>query len=110
MRAPAAQEMRLRALMTAHVGVVRSGDGLAQALGEIVRIEGESGTGPLGNMAVAALLIAAAAWQRRESRGAHYRSDHSAPAARPRHSFLTLAQVRGIAAHSAIRPRASAAA
>ena len=32
----------------------------------------------LRNMATAALLVAAAAWRRRESRGAHYRSDHPA--------------------------------
>jgi L-aspartate oxidase len=49
-------------------------------------------------MAIAALVIAAAAWRRRESRGAHYRSDHPAiDQAQGRRSFLTLEQARALA-------------
>jgi L-aspartate oxidase len=51
------------------------------------------------NMATTALLIATAAWARRESRGAHFRSDY--PAENPNladRTMTTLAQARDIAA------------
>jgi len=95
-------EQALRQLMAAHVGVIRNGNGLAQALAQITRIEQSSRANPaLHNMAVAALLIAAAAWHRRESRGAHFRSDY--PHADPNQAhrtFLTLAEARAIAAEA----------
>jgi L-aspartate oxidase len=53
----------------------------------------------LRNMATAALLVAASAWARRESRGAQYRTDH--PTERPelRHrTSTTLTAAREIAA------------
>jgi len=44
------------------------------------------------------LLIAAAAWRRRESRGGHYRSDYpGADPAQAQRSFLTLPQAHAIA-------------
>jgi L-aspartate oxidase len=49
-------------------------------------------------MAIAALMIAAAAYARTESRGAHYRSDF--PAADPKQahrSYFTLDEARAIA-------------
>jgi L-aspartate oxidase len=39
-------------------------------------LERETGNIALRNMATTALLVAASAWVRRESRGAHYRSDY----------------------------------
>jgi L-aspartate oxidase len=49
-------------------------------------------------MAIAALLIATAAWRRRESRGGHYRSDHpDSDARQQRRSFFTLDQARALA-------------
>ncbi|HKA72939.1 MAG TPA: L-aspartate oxidase [Xanthobacteraceae bacterium] len=95
---PPADETELRQLMTAHVGVIRTDAGLAHALREIGRIERESASPALRNMAVAALVIAAAAWRRRESRGGHYRSDHpAADAAQGQRTFLTLDQARALA-------------
>jgi L-aspartate oxidase len=91
-------ENELRALMSRHVGVVRNAGGLAAAIGGIARIEREAKSQLLRNMAVAALLVATAAWRRRESRGAHYREDF--PQANPneaRRLSGVLADARAIA-------------
>jgi L-aspartate oxidase len=69
---------RLRTMMSAHVGVIRDGDGLAEAVRSFAALEREATSIAVRNMAAAALLVAASAWNRRESRGAHFRSDHSA--------------------------------
>lgn len=96
--APPARESELRQLMSVHLGVIRNEAGLAHALHEMMRIERESASPALRNMAIAALVIAAAAWRRRESRGAHYRSDRPAiDQAQGRRSFLTLEQARALA-------------
>jgi L-aspartate oxidase len=98
-----ATEQALRQMMAMHVGVIRDGDGLAQAMAAITRIERTSRAQPtLHNMAVAALLIAAAAWRRRESRGAHFRSDcPHADASQAHRTFLTLSDARAIAEEAA---------
>ncbi|WP_374442050.1 FAD-binding protein [Stella sp.] len=80
---------RLRATMSRHVGLYRTGDGLRSALEEIAEMEGElaGGTAADGldgivdaiearHMAVTARMIATAALRRTESRGAHQRRDH----------------------------------
>jgi L-aspartate oxidase len=92
------EEMRLRRLMSAEVGVIRSGGGLARALAEILAIENKAKTAALKDMAIASLMIAAAAYARTESRGAHYRSDF--PEADPKQahrSYFTLDETRAIA-------------
>ncbi|MBE9640121.1 L-aspartate oxidase [Salipiger mangrovisoli] len=67
---------RLRDAMTAGAGVIRTAEGLAACLREIAVIEAaQPGCTPLRNMTATATLIAAAALTRRESRGAHFRSD-----------------------------------
>ena len=95
----AVREQALRNLMSAHVGVVRSGDGLKHALRKIADLARETAHLPqLRNMATTALLITAAALRRTESRGGHYRSD--CPSTDPRQgmrTFITLDQARGIA-------------
>jgi len=92
----------LRTIMSRHVGVIRDGHGLAAALAEISRIECEAKSQSLRNTATTALLVAAAALARRESRGAHERSDYPrADPALARRTFLTLAKARAIAAEAA---------
>lgn len=90
----------LRTLVSAQVGVVRDAGGLAAALAQILRIEHEACSPALKNMATAALLVAAAAHERRESRGGHYRSDFPQADALASHTFLTLADARTLALHS----------
>jgi len=99
---PVLSVSELRAIMTRHVGVIRNGKGLAKALAGISRIEREAQSPSLRNMATAALVIAAAAFARRESRGAHERSDYPrTDPAQARRTFLTLADARRIAADAA---------
>jgi len=96
---PPLTETRLRAMMTSHVGVIRHSDRLAEAVRAFAAIEQDAGSIALRNMATTALLVATSAWARRESRGAHYRSDH--PAERPalaHRTMTTLAAARDIAA------------
>ena len=101
----AAAVRRLRTMMSAHVGVIREGDGLAEAVRHFALLECEAGNIGLRNMAVSALLVAAAAWTRRESRGAHFRSDHPADAPGPaRRTMTTLAAAREVAESLDERP------
>ncbi len=94
-------------MMSSHVGVIRDGDRLADAVRTFARLERDTGNIALRNMATSALLVAASAWARRESRGAHYRVDH--PAEQPdlaHRTMTTLAAARNIAAALAERPTA----
>jgi len=92
------RERELRALMAANVGVVRDGEDLARALDVIAEIEDEATTPALRNLATVALMITAAAYDRRESRGGHFRSDYPSPdPAKAERSMLTLADARRIA-------------
>ena len=101
---PPLSEANLRAMMTSHVGVIRDGDRLAEAVRSFAAIERDTGNIALRNMATTALLVAASAWARRESRGAHYRIDY--PAEKPalaHRTMTTLAAAREIAASLAER-------
>jgi L-aspartate oxidase len=89
----------LRKMMTSHVGVIRNGEQLAEAVRAFAAIERDTGNIALRNMATTALLVSAAAWARRESRGAQYRSDD--PAEKPalaHRTMTTLTAARDIAA------------
>jgi len=67
------------------VGVVRNAEGLRTTLALIDRLAQEHGRAlPL----VAARLVTAAALERRESRGGHYRSDFPATDATARRTFI----------------------
>jgi L-aspartate oxidase len=93
----------LRHAMTQGVGVIRDEASLKTALSAIATIE-RSGAGDrrLANMLTAAKLIAAAALARKESRGAHFRSDFPLADARlAKRSFLTLEQADAIARDAA---------
>ncbi|HET6838813.1 MAG TPA: FAD-binding protein, partial [Bradyrhizobium sp.] len=92
-------EKTLRDMMTSHVGVIRDGERLEEAVRSFAAIERDTDNAALRNMATSALLVATAAWMRRESRGAHYRIDY--PGERPalaRRTMTTLAAAREIAA------------
>jgi L-aspartate oxidase len=96
---PALAEKNLRAMMTSRVGVIRDGNGLAEAVRAFSAIERDTGNIALRNMATSALLVAASAWTRRESRGAHHRIDHpSAKAEFAHRTMTTLDAAREIAA------------
>jgi L-aspartate oxidase len=77
----------LRRLMTARVGVVRSGPGLAEALAELARLAALAGGGAAGgpagfeaaNLVQLGWAMAELAARREESRGGHWRSDHPDP-------------------------------
>jgi len=97
-------EASLRAMMTAHVGVIRDRDRLIEAVRSFATIERDTGNIALRNMATTALLVAASAWARRESRGAHHRTDY--PSENPdlaRRTMITLTEARKIAASLPVR-------
>jgi L-aspartate oxidase len=83
----------LRQIMTDHVGVIRNAHGLKIALARIAILEARAkGNQNILNMTATATLIAAAALLRKESRGAHYRSDFlQTDPAQAHRSRLTLA-------------------
>jgi L-aspartate oxidase len=105
-RTPAAEALagRLRRLMWERVGVERTGEGLAAATAELAAMvrraealaaEGGALTqaaGEVRNLAWTGGLVAQAALERRESRGGHFRSDHTCPDVTwQRRLFLTAA-------------------
>ncbi|TMZ64054.1 nicotinate-nucleotide diphosphorylase (carboxylating), partial [Klebsiella pneumoniae] len=73
-----------RVTMSRHVGVVRDGDGLARARGALERLRSvekpavapDIAAWEATNLLTVASFVAACAAARRESRGAHWRSDH----------------------------------
>ncbi|MEM9590027.1 MAG: L-aspartate oxidase [Pseudomonadota bacterium] len=99
----AAAEQMLRETMSANVGVVRDAEGLSETLGTIIALERESdGDTELTNMLLTAKLIAAAAYERTESRGANFRSDYpGTDASQARRSITSLKRADAIAREAA---------
>jgi len=91
-RHDAKAQQTLRQTMSAKVGVIRDADTLSEALATIVSLERNNDGDPqLANMLTTAKLVTAAALARRESRGAHFRSDYPAPdETQAKRSYLTL--------------------
>jgi L-aspartate oxidase len=97
-----ARERALRNLMARDVGVQRDAHGLARALNEIMHLERETPSPALRNLATTALLIAAAAYARCESRGAQFRRDFPATdPAQAQRTMLTLGEARAVAESAA---------
>lgn len=61
----------VRQIAWEHIGIVRDASGLEQALGQLADLDG-----PPSDSSTVAELIARAALERTESRGAHFRSDY----------------------------------
>lgn len=99
----AAAEQMLRETMSANVGVVRDAEGLSETLGTIIALERESdGDTEITNMLLTAKLIAAAAYERTESRGANFRSDYpGTDASQARRSITSLKRADAIAREAA---------
>jgi L-aspartate oxidase len=75
---------RVRRVMTGKVGVVRSGEGLGEAVAALEAVAVDLGDpGPEGfevaNLVQLGRAVAELARRREESRGGHWRSDHPAP-------------------------------
>ncbi|WP_265500637.1 L-aspartate oxidase [Paracoccus beibuensis] len=83
----------LRKAMTAGAGVLRDAEGLKATLDQISRIRAaQPDSQQLANMTATATLICAAALARRESRGAHCRTDFPDTLPQAQRSRMTLAQ------------------
>ena len=100
---------RLRAVMTKHAGVVRTAIGLRTALDELGTIEQDAkNDSVLANMVLTARLITAAALQRKESRGGHFRSDYPKRSdALAKRTFMTLAALEELEGKTVKGPSAA---
>lgn len=91
---PDSEPMKLlRKTMSAHLGVLRDGEGMKKALRTILELEREANTERFHNVLATAKLVAVCALNRTESRGGHFRTDYPAEDdAWRRRTFTTLDQ------------------
>ncbi|MCH9808279.1 MAG: L-aspartate oxidase [Alphaproteobacteria bacterium] len=91
----------IRHAMSAYVGVIRDRAGLRRAFNRFAAVEKSAGGDlVLANIALAARFVAGAAMMRRESRGAHCRSDHPNEKPFVRHSLFKLKDLDELAERS----------
>ncbi len=100
---------RLRTVMTKHVGVMRTAKGLRYALDELGAIgQDAKSDSVLANIVLTARLITAAALQRKESRGGHFRSDYPMRSdTLATRTFMTLAALEALEGKPAPDPNAA---
>ncbi|MEO5759836.1 MAG: FAD-binding protein, partial [Mesorhizobium sp.] len=85
---PASDPGPIRPLLSRALGVIRDGEGLAAAARALLPLAQHRGAP--SDPAIVGLMITMAALQRRESRGAHFRTDFPHHAAVARRSEITL--------------------
>ena len=87
----------LRKTMSAHLGVLRDGDGMRSALARILELARDSHSARFDNVITTAKLIAVCALNRTESRGGHFRTDYPEEHADwKRRTLVTLDQANAI--------------
>ncbi|SOE08872.1 L-aspartate oxidase [Hoeflea halophila] len=87
----------LRQVMSAHLGVLRDGAGMREALEKILHLARESHSVRFDNVITTAKLIAVCAINRTESRGGHFRTDYPEERAEwKRRTLVTLDQAHAI--------------
>jgi L-aspartate oxidase len=92
----------VRPWMSRHVGVLRDGEGLRQALAALAPLA--AGQGAASDPAAVGLMIAIAALRRQESRGGHHRTDFPRRDAVARRAVLRLDEALATAADLASPP------
>lgn len=97
-----AEPASVRPIVSRALGLVRDGEALRAAVAALLPLA--EGEGQASDPAIVALMSAVAALERRESRGAHFRSDFPHKAAVARHSRLIWDEARAIARELACSP------
>jgi L-aspartate oxidase len=100
----AADPTLIRPILQRGLGLLRDRAGLEQAVRALLPLA--SAPGPAADPACVGLMLAVAALERAESRGAHWRTDFPERAARPQRARLTL--VEALAAAREIAPEGPA--
>ncbi len=101
---PAITESHLRSIAWENCGISREAAGLTRAVDILRSVPMEKRIAPtrpeyeLRSMRRVGLLIARAALERHESRGAHYRRDHPEKAPQAVHSLMSRGEVETVAA------------
>lgn len=86
---------QVRRIVGRDLALIRDEAGLTRAVTQLLPLADTS------DPALVGLTMAVAAFDRRESRGAHWRSDYPAPAAQARHTRLDILAIRTAAEHVA---------